>query len=200
MLKKVKEVLLLTDVQAFADSFESITADLDINLKVEKVWCRIYRVTSDVVILGSKYLERLNEAYYENAVLILKEEENPYPYIQKGITRFIFDYQNRNELLYSLFKNEGIMIGSGAADYESLLRSCNTLKFSTGLYDFDFALDTFKYRGKPIYLTKAAKKYLAEWLLKGHKDNSKRIYLHNLRKGLGEDFLKDIDRFGQVRE
>lgn len=57
----------------------------------------------------------------------------------------------------------------------------------------------FFYKGKPIYLTSAHKKYLAEWLLTGNKDNSRRMILCNLRKKFGVDFLADIDRFGQPK-
>ena len=48
-----------------------------------------------------------------------------------------------------------------------------------------------------IYLTNTIKKYLAQWLLNGKKDNSKRMILHNLRKKFGNDFLSDVDRFGR---
>ena len=50
-----------------------------------------------------------------------------------------------------------------------------------------------------IYLTDSSKKYLAQWLLNGLKDNSKRMILCNLRKKFGKDFLSDIDRFGQLK-
>ena len=45
----------------------------------------------------------------------------------------------------------------------------------------------------------SAKRYLAEWLLNGHKDNKKRMILCNLRKRFGADFLINVDRFGQLK-
>ena len=56
------------------------------------------------------------------------------------------------------------------------------------------------YKGKAIYVTKAQKRYLADWLLNGHKDNSKRVLLFELRKKFGNDFLREVDRHGQIKE
>ena len=170
MLVKCKSALLLSDVQSFALTFKAIADEAEVKLSIESSWNTRYRVSEDVVILGSKYLEFLNEAYYANAVLILKADESPYPYMQKGITRFIFDYHNK----YGVWN------------------------FQFGDYDFQFDKNRFIYRGKPLYFADSQKRYLAEWLLCGHKDNSKRMILCTMRKKFGKDFLADIDRYGQL--
>lgn len=198
MLVKCKSALLLSDVQSFALAFKAIADEAEVKLSVEDSWNTRYRVSQDVVILGSKYLEFLNEAYYNNAVLILKADESPYQYIQKGITRFIFDYHNKYELFTSLFKTEAVTVHSSNLGLQEILKDCGVWNFQFGDYDFQFDKNRFIYRGKPLYLADSQKRYLADWLLCGHKDNSKRMVLCTMRKKFGKDFLADIDRYGQL--
>lgn len=198
MLQKCSKALLLTDVQSFADAYKELALEAEVSLMVEKEWNLRYRLSADVVILGAKYFEKLNSTYYPEAVLILKEGESPFPYIQKGITRFIFDYKNRNELLCAFYKPEKVFVSVKGKSVDAIIKASGVTRFCYGDYDFDFALDRFKYRGKFIYLQDSAKKYIAEWLLNGHKDNSRRMILCNLRKKFGKDFMCDIDRYGNA--
>ncbi len=200
MLVKCKTALLLSDVPSFTDMYRQLAEETDVNLSVESEWSDKYRVSQDVVILGSKYLDSLNSMYYPNAVLILKSSERPYPFIQKGITRFIFDHQNADELFMALFRAEVVTVHTRNILLEDILKDCAVWNFSMGDYDFKFDKDRYFYKGKPVYLTSSQKRYLAEWLLCGHKDNSKRMLLCNLRKKFGEDFLRNIDRFGISKE
>lgn len=200
MLTKCKDVLLLSDVASFVNLYTQLADEAGVNLITESEWTDKYRVKQDVVILGAKYLDKLNTAYYERAVLILKAGESPYPYMQKGITRFIFDYQNQFELFTALFREEPVYISYASRELKELVKEFNASSFRRGVYDFDFLADSFCYKGKPIYLAKAQKRYLADWLLNGHKDNSKRMVLYNLRKKFGQAFLKDVDRHGEIKE
>lgn len=188
MLVKCKSALLLTSVDNFACLYKQLARDISVNLHTESQWSKMYRVNQDVVILSSKYLDKLNEAYYTNAVLMLRSDESPESFIEKGITRFIFDYQDARELRMALYR-----------DTEQV-QSYNVTRFVCAGYDFDFEKEEFKYNGKYIYLTKTEKVYLADWLLGGHKDNARRRLLCYIRKRVGSDFLKDIDRFGQIKE
>lgn len=190
----------MSDVPSFAEGYKSLAEDIGVELSVAEEWNERYRVTAEVVILGSKYLERLNRSYYPEAVLILKKGESPASYIKKGITRFIFDYQNNYELLCAFYRPEKIVLHASSNDLKTIIKECDVLRYQFGDYDFMFDTNKFKYRGKPIYLNESAKRYLAEWLLNGHKNNSKRMILCNLRKRFGEEFLRDIDRFGQMKE
>jgi hypothetical protein len=200
MLVKCKSALLLSDVESFSKTYEAIAEEVNVELKVESEWSERYRLTQEVVILGSKYLDSLNSIYYPNAVLILKENENPYTFLQKGITRFIFDYHNKYELFMSLFKAEPVTVHMAQLSLEGILKESQIWNYQFGDYDFKFDKDRFFYKGKPIYLANAQKRYLAEWLLNGHKDNSRRMLLCNMRKKFGKDFLADIDRFGICKE
>lgn len=200
MLIKCKRALLLTDVHTFANTYRALAEEAGVALTVAHNWSDRYRVTQEVIILGSKFLEQLNKMYYSSVVLILKSEESPYPYIQKGITRFIFNYQNPNELFMALFKEEPVYISYASMELKDLVQKYNSSNFIQGDYDFDFLADSFRYRGKPIYLAKSQKKYLADWLLNGHKDNNKRMLLCSLRKKFGAEFLKDVNRFGEIKE
>ena len=198
MLQKVSKALLISDVASFYNNYSALAEDIGVVLQVEPDWNEKYRVAADVIILGSKNIENLNKAYYPKAVLILKEGESPAPFIKKGVTRFIFNYKNKYELLTALFRAEPVVLHASDSDYAEIVKSSDVLSFCYGDYDFRFDKSQFRYKGKPIYITDSSKRYLAEWLLNGHKDNSKRMILCNLRKKLGSGFLSEIDRFGTV--
>lgn len=200
MLVKCKNALLLSDVASFSNMYRQLADEADVNLIVESEWNKRYRVNQEVVILGSKYLDNLNEAYYANAVIILKPGENPIPFVKMGVMRFIFDYHNQYELLTAFFRTEAITLHASNLKLQELLKECPILNFQEGEYDFKFDVDKFFYKGKPVYLADSQKRYLAEWLLNGHKDNSKRMILCNLRKKFGADFLKDVNRYGEIKE
>lgn len=200
MLRLCSKALLLSDVPSFAENYKALAEEVGVNLSVEEDWSSKYRITSEVVILGSKYLGKLNRAYYPEAVVILRQGESPAPYIKDGITRFIFNYQNNYELLCAFYKPEKVILHASSNDLKAIIKECDVLSYNFGDYDFRFDKNQFKYKGKPIFLYESAKRYLAEWLLNGHKDNKKRMILCNLRKKFGEEFLKDVDRYGQIRE
>lgn len=200
MLEKITKALLLSDVPSFSENYKALAEEINVSLSVESEWNLRYRVSAEVVVLGSKYLDKLNRSYYPIAVLILKEGESPAPYIKKGITRFIFNYKNVYELLCAFYKPEKTVIHASSKDLEIIIKDCTSTVYCFGDYDFDFAKNKFKYKGKLIYLPDSVKRYLAEWLLNGHKDNRKRMVLCNLRKKFGAEFLKDVDRFGQIKE
>lgn len=200
MLHKVNKALLLSDVPSFAENYKTLASDIGVSLSVEKEWNSRYRITAEVVVFGTKYFNDVNRAYFPQSVLILKKGESPAPYIKEGISRFIFDYQNTYELLCALYKLDKVIIHASSNDLKTIIKDSDVLTFQFGEYDFMFDKNKFKYKGKPIYLADSQKRYLAEWLLNGHKDNKKRMILCNLRKKLGEDFLKDVDRFGQIKE
>ena len=199
MLVKCKSALLLSDVESFSMMYEAVAREADVELKVEKEWSERYRLTQEVIILGSKYLSELNPMYYPNAVLILKSDESPYPFMQKGITRFIFNYQNKYELFTALFKAEPVTVHTQHLPLEEILKESTIWNFNYGDYDFKFDKDLYYYRGRQIYLANSHKRYLAEWLLNGHKDNSKRMILCIMRKKFGQNFLAEIDRYGRVK-
>ena len=200
MLVKCKRALLLSDVISFANMYRQVADEVDVGLTVESDWSDKYRITQDVVILGSKYLSKINKSYYNSAVLILKADESPYPFIQQGISRFIFDYQNKYELFMAFFKEEPVYVSYASMELKELVKEYNSDSFCRGDYNFNFLTDSFVYKGKAIYVTKAQKRYLADWLLNGHKDNSKRVLLFELRKKFGNDFLREVDRHGQIKE
>lgn len=196
MLNKCNRVLLLTDVTSFANMYRQLADELDVDLVVESDWNIRYRLNADVVILGSKYMEKLHPDYYSKAVVILKEDEKPMSFIKEGITRFIFDYHDYRELALALFYQEPVFVSMTSIDLKDVLGSYSVKTFDVGFYDFNFATDTYKYKGKLIYLSKSQKRYLADWLLGGKKDNKRRQYLFVLRKKFGEEFLEEVDRHG----
>lgn len=200
MLIKCNSALLLTDVPSFAGMYKDIAKDALVQLKVEEDWSKSYRISQDVVIAGSKYLDKINEAYISKTVLILRSDESPASFVVKGIERFIFDYQNAQELCMAFYRPDKVIVHTNNVELTDLIKTATTNCYQFGDYDFQFDKNSFKYKGKGIYLCKSQQKYLAEWLLYGNKDNKKRTILFALRKKFGQDFLKDVDRHGVLKE
>ena len=200
MLIKCNSALLLTDVSSFAGMYKGIAKEASVQLKVEEDWSKSYRINQDVVIAGSKYLDKINEAYISKTVLILRSDESPASFVAKGIERFIFDYQNAQELCLAFYRPDKVIVHTKDAELTDLIKTATTNCYQFGDYDFQFDKNSFKYKGKGIYLCKSQQKYLAEWLLYGNKDNKKRSILCALRKKFGQDFLKDVDRHGVLKE
>ena len=200
MLDKCKTALLITESESFSTMYESLAKDIGVEMTVEKDWNIKYRMTKDIVILGSKYLSQLNKAYYPMAVVILKSGESPAPFIKEGINHFIFDYQNQYELIVALFRQDKVLVNGASLEVKKMLTESGTTRFTLGDYDFRFDQNIYKYKGQPIYLQESQKRYLAQWLLFGNKENKHRMLLCLMRKKFGENFLKDIDRFGQYKE
>ena len=200
MLIKCNSALLLTDVPSFAGMYKGIAKEALVQLKVEEDWSKSYRVAQDVIIAGSKYLDKINEAYISKTVLILRSDESPASFVAKGIERFIFDYQNAQELCMAFYRPDKVIVHTKDAELTDLIKTATTNCYQFGDYDFQFDKNSFKYKGKGIYLCKSQQKYLAEWLLYGNKDNKKRSILFALRKKFGQDFLKDVDRHGELKE
>lgn len=197
MLKQCSKALLLTSVENFGKLYKQLASELNVDLRTEAEWNERYRINEEVVICGTKYADKINKAYYPITVLLLKSGESFMPYVKMGFTRFIFDHENQYELAFALMKTEKT---AEQADLKNIVNTSEVTSFQQGDYQFLFDKNKYLYKGKAIYLTDSAKKYLAEWLLNGHKDNSKRMIICNLRKKFGAEFLKDIDRFGQIKE
>lgn len=199
MLKKCNTVLLLSSSESFIKTYSELAADIGVEVHVEGSWNSHYRVSEQVIVCGSKYIDDINDMFIPNVVAILHSDENPAALIKKGINRFIFDFRNITELLVSMYVREKEYIKQDDSVAE-VLNDSPFLNYVEGNYNFNFKNDRYYYKGSGIYLSKGEKKYLAEWLLNGHKDNSKRQYLFNMRKKFGKEFLKDIDRFGKLKE
>ena len=200
MLRKCSRALLLTDVENFGLMYKQIAEECDVSMRIEAEWNSNYRVTEEVIICGSKYLDDINVAYYPNVVLILKSSQKTYEFINKGITRFIFNHEDARELVYACMKADKVYVKEATKELKEITRESSTMKYIAGDYEFHFDTGKFKWKGRGIYLTKQTINYLAEWLLNGHKDNSRRLLLFNVRKKLGKEFLSDIDRFGELKE
>lgn len=200
MLIKCSSALLLTNIDSFAHFCTECAEELNVYLRVESEWNYNFRISEEVILCGSKYLDSVNEKFYPNVVLILKDTERPFPFMQKGITRFVFNYNNRVELMYAFYKQEKVYIKQEDESVKSVLDTACTLVFKKGEYNFDFGKDRFYFQNKGIYLTKTEKVYLANWLLSGKKDNKQRGTLCRLRKKFGDIFLDNVDRFGQLKE
>ena len=60
MLSNVKTALLLTNIDSFASNIRSIAEECDVALTVEEDWSEKYRVSEEVILCGSKYLDKIN--------------------------------------------------------------------------------------------------------------------------------------------
>lgn len=199
MLRICSSALLLSNVVSFVHYIAGITSDLGIKLESTDTWNINYRLNSEVIVCGSKYLPYISAADYDKVRLILKTDETVAQFIEMGITHFIFDYNNVREVAFSFYveENEKQHSEMTLADIVSKTKVSHFVK---GKYDFNFATNAFKYDGVGIYLRESEKVYLAKWLLLNIKENDKRILLFNMRKKFGKDFMQDVDRLGKVTE
>jgi hypothetical protein len=181
------KILINLCIQDFPNMEEDLPADL-LKIVEENDNIEIYWFIENYKA-WKKHLYALDIAT-DKDIIISVDDDHIYPedFIEKGIKRFIFNYQNANELRLALYKDI------------TVAKSYTISRYAFGRYDFDFGEDSFKYEGKNIYLTPTEKAYIASWLLGGHKDNAKRGILCYARKRLGSGFLKDIDRFGRLKE
>ena len=200
MRKICSKVLLLSDNDNFVKLYQDIAIECEVNLRVASEWNEKYRINEDVIICGSKYLPSVNKAYYENITLILKTNENFTEFLKMGINDFIFDHTSKKELMFAFTKAEKQFIKTHVKDVEAVLKDSLCNDYIAGNYEFYFSKNRFFYKGEGIHLPKCYQLFLIEWLLNGNKDNSKRPYLHKMRKSFGKDFLKDVDKYGQIKE
>lgn len=188
MQKVCSSVLLLTKdkrvVEAFNDTALSIG---DVRVRVSEEWNESYRVSEEVIIADSEYLESIGDFYIDRVVLRLKLSESFLAYKDR-VKKFIFMCSDERQRLYAL------MI-EGKAEPKLSEKT-----FRTEHYAFDFERKEFFFDGKGIWLTKGEQDYLKSWLLLGEKDNRNRFFLFNMRKRFGKGFLADIDRFGEERK
>ena len=118
-----------------------------------------------MVICDGKSLNKINNNNYGKVVLILNGE-SPVAYIKKGITRFIFDFDNIYELCVAMHTSKHF-----AAVYDS--NGCN-----------------FLYKGEKIFISKAQREMLKSVLVDGRKKGSSyRAMICRLRKKFGREFL-----------
>ena len=196
---KCSKALLLSDVSGFINYFSSLAEKAEVDLTVESDWEKMYRVHEDVIICGSKYLDRINEAYHNLIVLILKPEESPFDFIDKGVSRFIYNFKNENEILMAFMLPKGEQLGYDHSKPLEVLNVSSKEDFIYGDYRFLFTKDRYFYKGNEIYLSNGCKAYIADWILNGYKDNSKRTYLYRLRSKFGNKFLSELDRKGNIK-
>lgn len=196
MLRVCSNVLLLSGVASFVSHVTEVANDTETVIDVADTWNVNYRVNADVIICGSKYIDSIDKEDYGKVRLVLKKDETVMTFIRKGITHFIFDYMDKREVAFSMFIDENEQAKDKRSSLNEIMSEANTSLFHNDRYFFNFASDTFRFKGAGIYLRKSEKEYLARWVLMGNKDNSKRILLCKMRKRFGKDFMQDVDRKG----
>lgn len=197
MLKRCSSAFLLTSSLSLEKEYRTIAKACDVSLTVETDWNERYRITQDCIITDAQMIGKINKVYYAITSLVLTERETFLPYME-SISRFIFDATDARELMFA-FLLPAVRAEGTELSLSALLEQSNTSVYTHGSYDFHFEQDRFLYKGRAIYLTQAQKKFLANWLLYGKKDNTKRMYICTMRKGIGKDFLSDIDMVGHYK-
>lgn len=197
MLKTCSSAFLLTNSLSIEKEYRTIAKACEVDLVVENDWNERYRIVQDCIITDSTLLSKINKSYYNNVSLVLKDKETFLPYRDK-ISHFIFNSEDARELMFA-FLIKPAKIDKQLFGINEIIEKANTTVYKHGDYDFQFEKDRFLYKGRAIYLTLAQKKFLAEWLLNGKKDNTKRMYICTMRKGMGKAFLSDIDIVGTYK-
>lgn len=197
MLKRCCSVLLLTSNVPLIERYEALGADLSIRVRAEKIWHESLRVNEGAIICEPEYVDQINKEYIDKVVVILNDT-TPALYLKKGVEHFLFDTENDFEIICSMFTAKELVTKEEKP--AQILENCNSKVFEASRYKFNFQYKRFYLDGRPIYIKEYEQKYLIEWLLMGHKNNDKRMMLCNMRKRFGKDFLREINRFGKLKE
>ena len=185
-------------------------SNIHIITKLDSVYKKVFAEANSVNIQISRSSSfKEIETYFNNFDLIFSDFEflkhfksirdrivviDPANYtrrlLDKGYTRFLFNKDDRNEILACLVTVENFR-GKEAEEAKKIER---TNKFEYLGLKMDFKKALYVYKGDELYITPAQHKYLyTRFYLKDKTEANKlRINLHRLRKKFGEDFLKEV--------
>ena len=168
----------------------SRTKQYGIVLETRDAWVHLSKTDADRFICTPAMFPYVNPALYPKTVMLVDEQEDITQFLTAGVSRFITHMYDDIQFLQAMY-----------VEYEAKKdRKRFTVDYVEGDYEFYFTHNTFFYKGEGIYLLPSEKKYLYDWLVFKEKDNTKRIYLYNIRKRLGDkSFLKNINKYGVER-
>jgi len=178
MLKICSSVLLLTEIEQTEKKIFSVCAAEDLEFLSSKLFESVTSVDSFGIIIAEVPFLRFLKDCREKVVVL-----HPGEYLKKliavGYEKFLFDLENRLEILSCLYvpdekKATVIKMGKLVCDFENF---------------------SFQWKGSEIYLSKGEQKFLYNKLTKTKGDvlsSSDRAALCRMRKRLGKDFLADI--------
>lgn len=190
MLKICSSVMATGLDKAQLESLMFRTKQYEIKLETRDAWVQLSKTDADRFICTPDMFPYVNPMLYPKTVMLVSEGDNVTPFLTAGVSRFITDLGNDIQFLQAMF-----------VEYEAKKdRKRFTVDYVDGDYEFYFTHNEFFYKGEGIYLLPSEKKYLYDWLVFKEKDNTKRIYLHNIRKRLGDmSFLKNINKYGVAK-
>lgn len=195
MLTTGKEVLLLTKDEKLIERYSEIAGVCGFRLEVQREWSSAYRISHDVIVADVDFIQCVSELYRDRVVALFSGAPGD---MFRLADRFIFNRESVAELMYSVMRiTTDLKVRSGRS---VIMQRAGSSEFKHGDYDFDFASNRFSYRGEPIHLSEGQATALANWLLLGMRDNNCSVQLYNLRKTLGKQFLKDVNRYGEVMQ
>lgn len=187
MLRKCSNVLLITGDDSFAKVVEDVAFELEVDIQRETEWSVNFKCLKDVIICDSDKSDCIREEYRKLAVVVLGEGESLSHYTAT-FDRYIFDRTDRREIALAFMYS-----GRGRVSPKGIIKEG---LWQSDEYTFFFGRNVYRYRGNDIYLRDSEIRWLYGWLMEGNKDDSKRMYLTNMRRRFGKDFLADIGRKG----
>ena len=174
MLRPPSSVLLLTKDQIVQRKIFSVASSASIQLTIKAEYDK--EVQSDVVICDLTFAKKV-KADKENIVILKPKESAMLKLIEDGYCRFLFDIDNKAEVLSCL------MYSGKEVDV-----------FEAGDYVIDFT-EKRMYRGSDeLYISKGEFRYLIRRFVDraGYQDSTSRVHLFRLRKRFGKDFLNNV--------
>ena len=171
MLRHPSNVLLLTKDQLVQRKVFSVSSSASIRLSISDSFDKNQEY--DVVICDPSYRKQI-KLDKENVVLLRPKEVKILQMLEDGYSRFLFDVDNKAEVLTSLHVS-----GKNNEVYEA------------GEYVIDFT-EKRMYRGSDeLYISKGEFRYLTRRFVDrdGYQDSTSRVHLFRLRKRFGKDFL-----------
>ena len=190
MLKICSSVMATGLSKEQLDALMLRTKQYEIKLETRDAWVQLSKTEADRFVCTPEMFPYVNPMLYPKTVMLVDELEDVTQFLTAGVSRFITDINNDIQFLQAMY-----------VEYEAKKdRKRFTVDYTEGEYEFYFTHNEFFYKGEGIYLLPSEKRYLYDWLVFKEKDNTKRIYLYNIRKRLGDkSFLKNINKYGVER-
>ena len=174
MLRPPSSVLLLTKDQIVQRKIFSVASSSSIQLSIKEDFDK--ELQADVIICDSSFAKKI-KAEKDNVIILKPKESSMLKLIEDGYCRFLFDVDNKAEVLSCL------MYSGKEVDV-----------FEAGDYVIDFT-EKRMYRGSDeLYISKGEFRYLIRRFVDrdGYQDSTSRVHLHRLRKRFGKDFLNNV--------
>lgn len=198
-----KNALLITNDETFEKAFLKTAETLNAEVEVKKEWKKIYATDAPIIACDTKTIETIASSYINRVVLYVKKDEKIQDFVSLGVSNFIFDIEDKRQLVLAFTKNEYRDLSTKSWTQSdkllAVLDYAASPVFESEHYYFDFANGNYRYNDTDIYISPTEEIIIAKWILLGIKEKDKLSNISHMRTKFGKEFLSDINDDGTVK-